>query len=1494
MSTPPGGQRYREPFTRNRIHVDKSLDALHSGSREGSNATGAMIPTSGSAARRSQENVHGSSPDRGRSTVSRRLSHGDPPAPVPVSRRHVAMSLDALSPARVAHTGATGMSDASRRRVAAAASPAKQQPHAPQPPMYPHHRIPPSAAAASLPSLDAASTFSPAAAAIVEPRLRRLRNPSATAAAASGNGSATPPPQAAAALVTEVDADLMYHLASSGRGNGDDDGPRPPDGARPVRAIVRGGVEEQLRAAVAEHVRLMEARARAPSAGNAGGNRAFSASPNAAHAASIDDVDRSPPPPARRGSNLTQFAGPFTSDMAGGMIAGAPAPTTHLRGNPTYIAGSTQPPRSRSRTRTGSVGSMDGGSGSSLSELAPGRSPAAATAAAQRGSDGSLSSFGMGVASGIVLGPRPPPNSGRTSTTIPAIGSHGHLAGTQRPRRSSISLSETIPENPPPGIRREGSPILPMSLDDSRPASPKQHIILSGVLPSDLDTVISASQVTVTVSTPDSTGAAAGTAAASLSPLGPDGVPAAAGAPPPTPDADDDATPRPDPTDMYEPLMYPPTHHQQFLYMQLAGGNGVFAGGDQYNVHIASYKVVGTLKVHAGLLARCVSRAARVHRILYSRLGRNPRIVDADIEAHITVPPMPSTLDSPDPQVRVAHSGLDPEDVAVLVAQAAKSLHKPLVGAGRSLSNPMLLSNDDAAGNPVRGSDLIGANFVGWCAYVHVHPPTDTTRIYIAMSPLVGDARSCDVLAGAAWQGYHRALALGFGTTTSANIPAGAMQDLSTKKQYAIEERLNEALWRPRADYVDHAEDEGTEPARHREQAVVACKAAVFESRQEYVEKARRAHLEREMARVASERAAADSQVAALLARVGATEMLLGETEAVCARLAEAASGAAAGKVMAVVRDPTAAGEVLEVTTEVHESLLRDLSAGNAPVISGLDHGTEPPSSTAARNAASPALPTGVSPTMPTLTADQQLIAGILERHGVSLMASSRLAAALTLYQFAEVTETELHNVYSVVGRDKRRASAVADHIRNRIRTALTEHAKRRYDLERRTLRLRRDAKDLRSQLETKQGYVDKLSHSLLQYKNLVHPPLSYSLIPAVALDARVRGDGRTPYASLTDLFPGHGNDGNGGGLGIGAHHLPLGHMFVPRQSLLTQLSRYAREFCKLKADEDDDDKLHHVFMAMYAVLVKHIAGIDSFVIGYRVSLRRSPRVAAKAGLSGGVAIGPGLSVTVPVRVDMRERRPLYEYVARVSRDLRAAERRAMHLGSDDAVYAAIDRDIEDKLAARELDVDPGQSPESMVPYRPMVIFEYISQAEVKLLDKHGVPAHILVQADDPADLTQDGKEPGPTPTNPRFALTKEWGTSPVHPVPDLHLTVVEVGTDHVAARLAFRRDVAPRVAARWVDKYVSLLEGCDVNVRQVTVATLISRFYHSVWSAGIGGMPTPDGAPPGPPGPPPTRVRKGISNSDGSIGEDDRYYEDDDVAVGSVAELRQSIADLI
>ncbi|KNE67212.1 hypothetical protein AMAG_12283 [Allomyces macrogynus ATCC 38327] len=883
-------------------------------------------------------------------------------------------------------------------------------------------------------------------------------------------------------------------------------------------------------------------------------------------------------------------------------------------------------------------------------------------------------------------------------------------------------------------------------------------------------------------------------APSSASVTSPVSPPPAPVSPPPT--LADLVTPDTDPDDMDERVVYPATAHQQYIYQQLHGADSndseeLAAMSKQVDtppapaVLVCAYQL--RVPVHATLLVQCIRRVVRVHRVLSTTLLRNLRIIDSDIEAHVDP--------AADPPIHVhtlsAHADWDVacEPVHQLAQQHADVL-------ARRIADPNTV--------PLTAVESLAPQTV----FVHVDSGSTEARLSIVASSAVADERSLDTVAGHVMHTYTWAVAKGFRAKSFASVPVPAILSMSSSKAAQCASWFPSILPRPSTDFLDFAQDAADAVAaapRTADAAAAFFRAQVLEPRKADVDVPRRAHLEKEMARLEGEKRAKEAQHASIVSRMAVLELDLQQTETARARLEAAERAGPGAKGSAVYRDEL--GQTIEINEEMRATLLRTVLG--SPVLA---------------NGATAELPGTESAT------EADLLRLLLERHGVADSAAAKLTH-YTLEAFAELKEVDIVQTHGIVGRERRKVLALIDYVRNRITEAVQAHARVKYDLERATLRLRRDLAAQRALLKQRAADIDKLAHVILQYNNLIHPPLFFSLTPPAALPPRL-GDGHTPYPSLADL--GHDDPSRA------PPPMLAFHMDLPRQHVRS-LSRYAREFCAPKRsntqsptaprlvdvddDDDDDERTAYVVLALYAILVQHITGAGTFVLGLRQSLRH-------ARVHNGCAVGPALAITVPVKLDLRDlATPLHVLVARVAAQARDVAARAPQLAiAEPALYASLAAAVREKHEARELELpesgpaaDPAAAADAAAAAagaRPPVLFEWTAPPLARFLAQQGVTAEMILES--PAATT------GGTETAIRVEKVVAYDTH--RTPPDLELRGVDTGDDHVRIRLAARRDVPPRVAERWVAKFQYLLEGVDVAQRSVTIASMISRFYHSAW----------------------------------------------------------------
>ncbi|KNE60357.1 hypothetical protein AMAG_18520 [Allomyces macrogynus ATCC 38327] len=529
--------------------------------------------------------------------------------------------------------------------------------------------------------------------------------------------------------------------------------------------------------------------------------------------------------------------------------------------------------------------------------------------------------------------------------------------------------------------------------------------------------------------------------------------------------------------------------------------------------------------------------------------------------------------------------------------------------------------------------------------YMHVDSACSEARLSLIASSSVADERSLDT------------------------VPVPAILNMSSTKAAQCATWFPTILPRPSTDFLDFAQDAADAVAaapRTADAAAAFFRAQVLEPRKADVDVPRRAHLEKEMSRLEGEKRAKEAQHASIVSRMAVLELDLQQTETARTRLEAAERAGPGAKGSAVYRDEL--GQTIEINEEMRATLLRTVLG--APVLA---------------NGAT----ADMSGTEPASEAD--LLRLLLERHGVADSAAAKLTH-YTLEAFAELKEVDIVQTHGIVGRERRKVLALIDYVRNRITEAVQAHARVKYDLERATLRLRRDLAAQRALLKQRAADIDKLAHVILQYNNLIHPPFEKWTCATWARRCTV---------------------------------------------LVARVAAQARD------------------------------------------------VAARA---------PQLAIAEP------------------------------------ELYASLAAAVREKHEARELELpesgpaaDPAAAADAAAAAagaRPPVVFEWTPPPLARYLAQQGVTPDILLES--PA--ATGGTETMVCRVDKVVAYDTHCAP------PDLELRGVDTGDDHVRIRLTARRDVPPRVAERWVAKFQYLLEGVDVAQRSVTIASMISRFYHSAW----------------------------------------------------------------
>ncbi|KAJ3202043.1 hypothetical protein HDU67_000834, partial [Dinochytrium kinnereticum] len=435
-------------------------------------------------------------------------------------------------------------------------------------------------------------------------------------------------------------------------------------------------------------------------------------------------------------------------------------------------------------------------------------------------------------------------------------------------------------------------------------------------------------------------------------------------------------------------------------------------------------------------------------------------------------------------------------------------------------------------------------------------------------------------------------------------------------------------------------------------------------------------------------------------------------------------------------------------------------------------------------------------------------ISALLSKHDVAADIQRNIGH-MRLEVFSQITEDQL-SIYGLLAKDRRKILALSEYVRNRIKESLQEQAKVKYALERKIMKLQRELDMCASNLKVAQNSLDANDDMGIRLKVLLNPPSVEVRIPALGFE-----DGQTKSASEHTEEYGYHNLYGFQAVEVDVNVLKNIRRFRDRcrqthkQRLLnlrkggTHLAGGGGEFSDFSSTEEsnppseaeDNGALHtpaiissdSVCLAAFQVMLKHIMGADKFLLGVKTSFRR-----------GGVLVGP-LSDIMPLRVDMTKKGVTFNSL------LVSAIKGLRELKKQGGAYPY-------PTAAKRLKL-----PETFP-----VQFEFITDRESQQWGYAGMEAGEL--SPKPNHMMKfDAGLGQPAGVERVWSVDERAGF-------DVKLVLVEVA-DGISGGIVYRKDrFDDEKIAKWVQKYQTTLEGIEVGSRDVSISSLISRYYSSVF----------------------------------------------------------------
>ncbi|KAI9197142.1 uncharacterized protein BJ171DRAFT_522854 [Polychytrium aggregatum] len=420
----------------------------------------------------------------------------------------------------------------------------------------------------------------------------------------------------------------------------------------------------------------------------------------------------------------------------------------------------------------------------------------------------------------------------------------------------------------------------------------------------------------------------------------------------------------------------------------------------------------------------------------------------------------------------------------------------------------------------------------------------------------------------------------------------------------------------------------------------------------------------------------------------------------------------------------------------------------------------------------------------------------LLDKNGIPGSLQEALGLdKMTLFSFGAITEDSFKDK-EVPQRERRSVLALAEYVRNRIKECTQEQTKVKFTLERKYLKCQRDLDTCSTTLKSTQKALDHNDDMCIRLQHTLNPPVVEKRLRLVDLQGKAQDKrpkrmaedfgeiyGFAPILIDTELTDNLKRFGEGWDSELRRHRKIGDEMHGDDDDELLDLG-----FLQPSVNEIDPQTGHpHIYsvgsiiLGAFAIMLKHCTGMDKFLMGVTQSYRPT-----------GLLAGP-LTDTVPIKIDLSQKGGTFNTLFhRLSKSMYEG---SIYGGS--CGMAALEHSTHMQLLLE-------------------VRFEFIPAKETDGWLKNGMSV---------GDLLGQQDEVGE-------GLERLWTVSEHDPF-DMKLTCVEAPT-HIIGGITYRKDKYDMThVTRWIDKLISTLQSIERAPRKVTINSLISRYYQSVWQGG-------------------------------------------------------------
>lgn len=269
-------------------------------------------------------------------------------------------------------------------------------------------------------------------------------------------------------------------------------------------------------------------------------------------------------------------------------------------------------------------------------------------------------------------------------------------------------------------------------------------------------------------------------------------------------------------------------------------------------------------------------------------------------------------------------------------------------------------------------------------------------------------------------------------------------------------------------------------------------------------------------------------------------------------------------------------------------------------------------------------------------------ITGLLDKHDVSKEVQKRISAdTMTLDAFANIRDANLEYL-GLLSKDRKKITALAEYVRNRIQESFHEQTKVKFMLERKIATIMRALETAKETILINKNSIESNDDMSIRLNNILNPPQIEKVVDMITL--------KQVYENSASI-----NDEK-----INKYDL---HRFEIEEDVVFNLQRFrsawAANIRNKKKDPNDSSDHESLFgsdgedlsdqqksdnnswtskktvnvvcLAAFAVLMKHVSGMDKFILGIIYSFRYPGQI-----------IGP-LTDTLPFNLDLSDKKLTFD-----------------------------------------------------------------------------------------------------------------------------------------------------------------------------------------------------------------------------------------------------------